>query len=397
MGLVDSKTIFGANNENRTGLPPWTYNNAELTELETREIFLKNWTWAGHISDLPEPGHYKCIDIAGEKAILVRGEDNKIRAFHNYCRHRGARLVRDDQGKCGNSLICPFHGWSYHLDGRLKNIPRPDSFPDIDQNTMGLKSLDCEIWHGMIFLRFAGDGPSIHEVFSDAEEEISLYNIAEMKPYDEPWHWDFDFDWKLVVDIDNEGYHLPTGHPELFDLVGKTYNDKVYSSGIARASGSFANRKVKTPANRNYIAALPDDSYLPDSHAKEWIYWGSFPGFVITLFPDMIEIYQVYPTGFQHSKMAGRCYALPDDRPEMEKAREFNREINMAVGNEDVQLIQWASEAMQSSAFDGLLLSDLEIGVGAFQNQMRQKLPVVTLKNPPASGELKAINQEMLA
>jgi phenylpropionate dioxygenase-like ring-hydroxylating dioxygenase large terminal subunit len=149
--------------------------------------------------------------------------------------------------------------------------------------------------------------------------------------------------------------------------------------------------------NRDYVAALPADSYLPDSHRNLWIYWGMFPGFVLTLFPDQVEIYQTYPSGFQRSVMAGSTYALPDARPEMQKARELNREINMGVGDEDVQLVKWAAEGMRSRAFDKALLSDLELGVAALHNRLRYVLPILGLPEAPESGRLAKENERLLA
>jgi phenylpropionate dioxygenase-like ring-hydroxylating dioxygenase large terminal subunit len=216
-----------------------------------------------------------------------------------------------------------------------------------------------------------------------------------METYDEPWRWDFDLDWKSVIDIDSEGYHVPIGHPGLFDLCGSSYKDEVLESDIGRSYGSFKDRKAKTPLVKNYIESLPESNYLPGSHQHLWIYWGLFPGIVITLFPDMIEVYQVYPTGFQKSVMAGACYALPDARPEMETARQYNREINTGVGEEDVQLVKWAAEGQRSSAFEEVLLSDLELGICAFQNRLRDIIPVVSLDQAPEAGSLKAANQKM--
>jgi phenylpropionate dioxygenase-like ring-hydroxylating dioxygenase large terminal subunit len=396
MKFTTAEALYKKAGGQRNGLPAWSYNNEELTQLEMEQVFLQNWIWVGHISDIPNSGDYQCLDIANERAVVLRDKDNQVRAFHNMCRHRGSRVAVEDKGHCGNALICPFHGWSYNLDGGLKNIPRSDAFPDIDKNKLGLKPLDCEVWHGLVFIRFGGEGPSIAETYAEAEQEISLYCIEDMGTYDEPWRFDFDLDWKSVVDIDNEGYHVPKGHPELFDLVGSTYTDQVLESGLSRAYGSFENRKAKTTLIQNYIEALPDSSYLPESHHKLWVYWGLFPGIVISLFPDMIEVYQVYPLGFQKSVMAGACYALPDERRSMQKARALNREINMAVGDEDVQLVKWAAEGMRSSAFEEILLSDLELGLCAFQNQLRELLPVVKLEQEPESGCLSQHNERML-
>ena len=394
MKFISAQEIY-RDPQSRKGLPAWTYNNDELTQLEMEQVFLRSWMFVGHVSDIPKSGDYQCFEMANERAVVVRDQDNQVRAFHNVCRHRASRVVGEDKGHCGKAFICPFHGWSYNLDGSLRNIPKADSFPDLDRQQFGLKSLECELWQGMIFIRFGGDGPSVAELFAEAAEEIGLYRIEDMLPLDAPYQYKFDLDWKAVLDIDNEGYHVPIGHPELFDLVGSTYTDQQLESGLSRAYGVINQRKHRLERNRDYVAALPEESYLPESHRHLWIYWGLFPGFVLTLFPDQIEIYQIYPVGSQKSVMAGVTYALPDDRPEMQKARELNRDINMDVGDEDIQLIQWAAEGMRSSAFDGAILSDLELGVGSFQNQLRKILPVVSLEQAPAEGSLKQVNEQL--
>jgi len=396
MKFTTAEALFNQAGGKRNGLPGWCYNNAELTQLEMGQVFLQKWMWVGHVADIPNTGDYQCLDIADERAVVVRDKNGGVRAFHNLCRHRGSRVAVGDRGHCGNTLICPFHGWSYNLDGSLKNIPRSNAFPEIDKDKLGLKPLDCEVWHGLIFIRFGGEGKSVAETYRQAEQEIGLYRIEDMQTYDEPWRCEFDLDWKSVVDIDNEGYHVPKGHPGLFDLTGSTYTDEVLESGLARSYGSFENRRPRSPLIQNYVSSLPESNYLPESHRYLWIYWGMFPGIVITLFPDMIEVYQVYPTGYQKSVMAGACYALADERKQMLKARALNREINMAVGDEDVQMIKWAAEGMRSSAFDGVLLSDLELGICSFQNQLRDLIPVVGLDQAPESGNLKQANQHLV-
>jgi phenylpropionate dioxygenase-like ring-hydroxylating dioxygenase large terminal subunit len=396
MNFIPAEEIF-RDPAARRGLPAWAYNNEELTRLEIERLFLRNWLFVAHVSDLPRAGDYQCFEMGDERAVVVRDREGRIRAFNNVCRHRASRVVDADKGHCGNAMICPFHGWSYNLDGSLKNIPKADSFPDIDKSQFGLKPLDCEVWQGMIFIRFGGEGPSIEKIFAEAAAEIGLYRIDEMEPLEEPWRYDFDLDWKAVLDIDNEGYHVPVGHPELFDLVGASYDDRVTEGGLSRASGIIDQRKHRLERNRDYVAALPGQSYLPDSHKNLWIYWGMYPGFVLTLFPDQIEIYQTYPAGYQKSVMAGVTYALPDDRPEMRRARELNRDINTGVGDEDVQLVKWAAEGMRSRAFDGAILSDLELNVAAFQNRLRQDLPVVSLAEAPEAGSLQAENERLLS
>ena len=282
MKFISAAEIYRAPGA-RAGLPAWTYNSDELTRLEIEQVFLRNWMFVGHVSDIPESGDYQCFALGDERAVVVRDQHGAVRAFHNLCRHRASRIVADDKGHCGKAFICPFHGWSYHLDGSLKNIPKADSFADIDRAEYGLKSLDCEIWHGLIFVRFGGDGASVAELLAEAEDEVGLYRIDEMQPLDEPYQYRFDLDWKAVLDIDNEGYHVPVGHPELFDLVGSTYTDQPLEGSLNRSYGVINQRKHRLQRNRDYVAALPAQSYLPESHQHLWIYWGLFPGFVIQL------------------------------------------------------------------------------------------------------------------
>ncbi len=396
ISFIEAEKIYRDPNA-RYGLPAWTYHNPELTSLEMEQVFLRQWMFVAHVSDVPRSGDYQCFELADERAVVVRGQDGEVRAFHNQCRHRASRVVADNRGHCGKAMICPFHGWSYNLDGSLKNIPKKDSFPNLDPQEYGLMPLDCEVWQGMIFVRFGGDGPAIAEIFAEAANEIGLYRIDEMQPLSKPWRYDFDLDWKAVLDIDSEGYHVPVGHPELFDLVGATYTEQVTVGGLSRAYGVIDQRRHRLDRNRDYVAALPEESYLPESHSNLWIYWGMYPGLVLTLFPDQIEIYQTYPTGFQKSVMAGATYALPDERPEMQRARVLNRAINRGVGDEDVRLVKWAAEGMRSQAFDGSMLSDLELGVAALQNRLRDELPVVRLEEAPEPGSMAAANERLRA
>ena len=115
--------------------------------------------------------------------LIVRGKDGEVRAFHNICRHRGSRVVADDQGNCKNALVCPFHGWVYNLDGTLRGAARPRSFPDLDKTEFGLMPLELEIWNGLIFIRFRkGPQPSVAELMEPVAEELAHYKFADMVP-----------------------------------------------------------------------------------------------------------------------------------------------------------------------------------------------------------------------
>ena len=138
----------------RRGLPAWTYRSQAMFDLEREEIFLRHWQVAGHTCDIPAPGDWLSFDLLGERAVVMRGQDGVVRAFHNLCRHRGARVVQGDKGHCKGAVVCPFHGWVYNLDGTLRGAAVPTSFGAMDRAKFGLKPIELEVFHGFILLRF---------------------------------------------------------------------------------------------------------------------------------------------------------------------------------------------------------------------------------------------------
>lgn len=383
-------------NTSRGGLPTWSYKNNEITELENELVFRRNWLMVGHISTIPNTGDYMTLDVADERAVVVRGTDGKVRTFHNLCRHRGSRVVPDQQGNCGKILTCPFHGWGYNLDGGLRGVPKPETFPDLDKSKLGLKPIEQEIWHGLVFIRFKGDGPSVAEIMAPMEEEIAPYRIEDMLPYGEEWNVELDVNWKSQMDVDNEGYHVAIAHPSLHDLFAASYSDQSTDGQKDRAAGAFDDgRKRRQWTVRHYVKLLPEVTHLPESHRKAWIYHGVFPSSRFEITPDMLNFYQFLPLSTGRSVVRSRSFVLPDDRREMRAARYLNSRINRMTTAEDMQLIEWSNEGMNSSAFDELILSDLEVGVWDYHDKLRQLMPVLNLKEAPPEGTLAALNQKL--
>jgi len=389
--------------EFRGGLPAWTYDNDEVTALEMEHVFRRSWLVAGHVSEIPEPGDFITHDIVDERALIVRGRDGVVRAFHNLCRHRGSRVVAEDKGNCGNRIVCPFHGWCYNSDGSLRGRAAEKTFPTADKAGLGLKPVDMEIWHGLIFVRFkggspAGDGPSVAETMAPVEDEIAPYRIEEMRPLFPRYRVEVDVNWKAMVDVDAEGYHVPIAHPSLMDLYGRTYRDEVLKNGLSRSYGTFHDDyDAKEWSVRHYKRILPEVAHLPESHRRAWVYYSLFSGTALQLFPDMVDFYQFFPLSTGRSAVWGASYALPDERREMKLARFLNQRINDITTEEDAQLIKWSWEGMRSSAYDDFLLSDLELGVKHFHDELRAKLPVLNRTSPPPLGTVAKVNAEMAA
>src|SRR3546814_895995 len=124
-------------------LPAWTYSDPDFHAVEMERIFRPSWQVVCHDSDIPNPGDWHSIDYAGESVILVRGTDRVVRAFANVCRHRGSRLV-DGAAGCAKKLVCPYHAWTYELDGRLSGVPDSASYPTLDKGRAGLAPVEAE-------------------------------------------------------------------------------------------------------------------------------------------------------------------------------------------------------------------------------------------------------------
>ena len=373
-------------------LPPWTYKNEEFLELEIERLFKPNWMLVGHVSDIPETGDYLTFEGFHEKALIVRNSGGTINAFHNICRHRGSKIL-EGEGRCPRALVCPFHGWRYDLDGNLIFIPGKDGFPYINPDQHGLVPLDVEVWNGFIFIRFVSGGQSLKEMLLPIEDEISHYQLANVKPYQKSEQFVYPVNWKIFHDIDNEGYHVPIGHPALHQLYGQDYIDTTVEE-IPVSYGKFNTEFGNLWSVKHYRKLMPEFSHLPENKKDLWMYFGVFPNLVFALYPDMMEIYMSIPMDLTNTRVRSRAYALPDDRREVSVSRYLNRRINKTTDYEDRAYMNTIQEGLNSSVFPRWNLSETaETGVGDFHNIIQSQLPVAKLAQQPKSGRVRQLNE----
>ena len=376
-------------------LAKWCYRDDALFDLECDQLFRNNWMLVAHISDIPDNRDFLTFEVAGESAIVIRGHDHKLRAFHNVCRHRGSRLLDADSGQCAPTLSCRFHGWTYQLDGELIGVPAQSTFPNLDKTTKNLVPVDLEIWMGFIFIRFVPGGVSLAESMKPVEDWLRPYRLPEMLPLKNSYCPDvFHCNWKVVHDIDNEGYHVPVGHPQLQELYGKHYSDHVIG-GHCVSTARLNDKPGKSWSVRNYQQLLPQFDHLPEENQRLWFYIGIFPNAVLGLYPDSIEYYMTIPVSTQKTILKGASYALPDSRRGMDAVRYLNRRINRITGDEDERFVMRMHEGMKSSAFPEPELSSLESGVREFHHRIQAVLPVTRLKQSPGTGKMVEVNNAM--
>ena len=376
-------------------LAPWTYRSEELTALELEALFLSDWLLAGHVSELPNSGDYTTFNIGGERAVLIRDEAGRIGAFHNVCRHRGSRVVSADRGHCQRTMVCPFHGWTYHLDGRLKQIPSPGTFNQLEIASNGLIPVELEMWHGFLFIRFRSGGQSLATRLAAVEEKVAHYRLSELLPLGSRRVVELPYNWKLIHDVDNEGYHVPSAHPSLHSLYGKDYRDSLM--GDVPISTARVDENVSSFWSVNhYKKLLPSFDHLPKSEQRVWFYFAVFPNLVFVLYPEMVEFYMTVPVSAGKSLMIGQCFGLQDDRRETRAARYLNQRINEQTAREDENLVLWLQESFATSVYPRDNLSTLEFGVSYFHRQLKMKLPVLGLEMAPRADHLSALTQKML-
>ncbi len=381
----------------RRGLPGWAYHSEALLDLEREQLFRSHWQIACHISDIPLPGSYQTFDAFGERALIVHGEDGVIQAFHNICRHRGSRLVINDNGVCKGALVCPFHGWVYNFDGTLRGAAQPKSFPKLDKNEFGLLAIDCEVWNGFIFIRFSkGPQPSVSKLMSPFAEEISQYQMDTLIPTSGLQTNTSPVNWKSIRDVDNEGYHVAMAHPALQDLYGKSYNDEPYINGLSRSVGKFNREQGRRWSVRHYSKLSTPQENLPEDLHEAWVYWGLFPNTVIAATPEGIQFYQEFPISTGKSLLRGAVYKYQSETRQQKAARYLAARIDTETFDEDVQLTIWSNEAMASRDYAGFYLSDLEYGVRTHHDHIRAILPVVNLEDAPAEDKMASTNDAMM-
>ena len=391
---VDSATNT-QNNAQSDLLAPWTYYSTEFLELEQNHLFKTHWLLAGHISDIPHPQNYLTFDAVGERALIIRNQDGKIRAFHNVCRHRGAKLVDSERGTCGRTLSCPFHGWTYCLDGELLSVPAAQTFENLDISQNGLVPLDLEIWMGFLFIRFGGTGDSVADSLGPIKELVTPYQLEKIEPIAGSRYQETrPYNWKIIHDIDNEGYHVPTGHPALQQLYGKTYEDSEMG-GVLVAQGQINDNPGRIWSVRQYQKLLPQFDHLPDHNQRAWLYFNIFPSMVIGLYPESIEFYMTLPNTVDSTWYLGASYGVPDDRREVKVARYLSARINKLTEKEDASFMRWMQLGMNSSAFPKPKLSSKEENVRRFHKRIQSELPVAQLANEPKSGDVQNINHRI--
>jgi len=365
-------------------LPAWTYRDPEFFALEKERVFASSWQIVCHENDIPNPGDWHTLDYLGESAIVVRGRDARLRAFANVCRHRGSRLL-DGASGCAKKLVCPYHAWTYDLDGSLAGVPDSASYPGLDKARHGLAPVSLETWRGFVFVRLEDGGPAVAEMMAPYEAMIDPYRFEELKALGRVTLRPREVNWKNVGDNYSDGLHIPVAHPGLTRLFGKSYGVEA-EEHVDRMWGEMQDRPSANRSERAYQNLLPEVPHLPEDRQRGWLYFKLWPNVAFDVYPDQVDFMQWLPVSPTESVIREISYALPDERREMRAARYLNWRINRQVNAEDTVLIARVQQGMASRSFTAGPLSEKEVCLRRFCQRMRELIPEARQEAPPPQG-----------
>jgi phenylpropionate dioxygenase-like ring-hydroxylating dioxygenase large terminal subunit len=218
------------------------YHDAEWHEAEREQLWMRVWQVAGRADEIPEPGDWIEHRIFDQSYLLVRGRDGVVRGFVNACRHRGNALC---EGK-GHSarFTCPYHNWSYGLDGRLLAVAKPDFQGTVEdfvgaKDELGLVSVPVECFAGFIFLNPDRDAAPLADYLGEVADLLAPYRLEEMVPVGIHVRERLDCNWKVVMDAFQEGYHIQALHPELISAMDESKERYAFFGDHSVATGPF--------------------------------------------------------------------------------------------------------------------------------------------------------------
>jgi len=327
--------------ENASTIPaPW-YVDPRVYDLERRSVF-GGWQMVGRLDQVAEPGQYFTAEVAGEPLVVVRGRDGVLRAFFNVCRHHAALVMTEPQGRA-SVLRCPYHGWTYSLEGELKGTPDFDGVCNFERSRNGLVPVRLETWEQFVFVHLNDAGGSLAEFLGDLVERVQPLAIGHMR-FVERRTYAFDSNWKVFVDnyLDG-GYHIPFLHKGLHSVLElaeyRIENGAHYclQSSPVRDSG----RDEQTAAVRK---------------GKQAYYYWLYPNFMFNWYEGVLDTNLVLPLGIDRTLVVFDFYFDDVEGDAAEKNR-ASIQIGERIQDEDTGICASVQKGLGSRAYNAGRLS----------------------------------------
>jgi phenylpropionate dioxygenase-like ring-hydroxylating dioxygenase large terminal subunit len=342
---------------------PWSwYSDPAILALEIKRIFRCSWQYAGHLGELQGPGSYFASDTGPLPIVITLDGDSALRGFVNVCRHRGA-IVATGAGKRG-TIQCPYHAWTYDLDGCLRAAPRRGNDPAFDAGRMGLLPVSVATWGPFVFANPDPHAEPLSASLGDLPEVVAEHGLdVDSLRMHRRVHYEIQANWKIAIENYLECYHCPTNHPGLVEVIDER---RLELRAVDLRASQFAPTHPRSLDGRGPIDAPADGA------SSQFHLW--YPNMKFNVFPGHpnLSIGPLWPTG--PVTCAGYLdYWFADTADQ--KWIDDLFDLDDQIGAEDTALVEAAQKGTSTAMIDrGWVLGGAETLIGHFQDYVRDRL-----------------------
>ena len=339
------------------GLPNQAYWSPDWLALEQERIFRRNWVFACAEGEL-SPGRVLPVEVGGTPLILTCDTEDRVRVFHNHCRHRGTQLVQE--ACIAKTLTCPYHAWVYRLDGTLRSRPhfhgpgKMERFEEGGGPMLDLAPVRCETWNGCVFVDISGQAPALADWLAPMLDRLAAFDLSQLR-----WigkrGYRIKANWKLVLENYMEGYHVFTAHPRLID----------HAPMHVRWSGEwtdhvFFNDYVAPGISEGRGDGLPHYPDLSDENSRRGLWFACLPNFLTEVYADQFVVLSITPTTPDETREELHFFVVGDEAATEERYRTGRDDLIQMwddLNLEDVGLLERLQQGRRSIGFTGSVMS----------------------------------------
>jgi len=350
-------------------LPGRYYTDAGLFQREMERFYFNRWIYVGRTEAVPRAGDYFLRDVAGESIIVTRDGSNELRAFYNVCRHRGTRLRTEPSGNFGARIVCPYHAWSYGLDGCLLGAPQVDGV-EFSRDQYPLHAVRTASWDGHIFVHFGDYAGPLELQLGELPRKFAPWRMHELSLYKRV-EYDVKANWKLAILNYNECLHCPTVHPalnRLTDYLGAD-NEAPSPNYIGGAMGFRGAAETMTFDGRRRRAYLPG---LNDRERRMVCYYAILPNLLLSLHPDYMMVHTLWPRSVDRTQIVCEFYFHPNELAKPDFTGDDAVEFWDQTNREDWRVVELSQAGIQSRAYTPGPYSQREELLHAFDEIVRE-------------------------
>jgi phenylpropionate dioxygenase-like ring-hydroxylating dioxygenase large terminal subunit len=276
-----------------TTLPAAFYTSPEYFQREMDAFFGRMWVCAGRTEQVQVPGQFVVRELLGESIIITSAQDGRVHAFYNVCRHRGTKLCTEQAGAFPGSIQCPYHSWTYGLDGRLIGAPHMEEVPHFRREDYPLHRVHSDVWDGHVFINTSVNPQSLREQLGDLPEKFASWRMADLQ-LGHRIVYDVKANWKLIIQNYNECLHCPNLHPALNKLSHYLSGENeplqpTYMGGRMDLRPGVATLSTDGTCPRELLPGLSDQD------RRRVYYYAIFPNMLLSLHPDYMMVHTLWP------------------------------------------------------------------------------------------------------